>query len=203
MSRLWTPRRRLLTPATRVAQAPSRRGFLQGLGAGFAGLAAAPLLRPRVARADEGVARRVIFMFMPDGVPASTFDQQASEWHAAGSEHDFTLSVCLEALEEWRDRCVFLNGVSMPGDLMNSHNGGYEKLLTAASDGLGISIDQVLATEVGSADPWSHLYLGAQATGPGVPSYNHLVYPMAGSPIPPEDDPRVAYEQLLAASVVD
>lgn len=211
--RLWTPGppgppgspgppRRAVAPlqrAWRTPLAPSRRGLLQGMGAAFAGLPFAPLLVGRRARAAPATASRVIFFYFPDGVPAWSQSGEASLWHCSGSEHDFSMPACLDPLAEWRDRCIFFNGLSMGGTDEGSHPGGARKLLTAADGGNGPSIDQHLSGTIGADSPWRHLYVGVQANANGASDDDHIVYPYAGTSITPEDDPRAAFEALFGS----
>jgi len=174
----------------------SRRAFLGGLGAAAL---AGPFLRPRLARAD-GAAKRVIFFYFPDGVPAWSQNGDASKWHCTGSEVDFQLSEVLAGLQPWRDRCVFVNGLNMGATDEGSHPGGAKKLLTAADGGGGESIDQYLSRTAGSDAWWRHLYLGVQANHNNASGDKHIVYPTAGQTIAPEDDPRRAFELLFGGA---
>ncbi len=176
----------------------SRRRLLQALGLSAM---SAPLWRPgRAFAGGDGLARRVIFFYFPDGVAGPSQDGEASLWHPTGGEHDFALPHQLEALEAWRDRCVFFRGLSMGGTDSGSHPGGAKKLLTAVDHGGGQSIDQYLAHTAGADMPWRHLYLGAQANANGAGGDKHIVYPTAGQTIPPEDNPRRAFELLFGTS---
>jgi len=175
-----------------------RRRFLQSLG----GLAiAAPfyesLLHPRVAHASNGNARRVIFLYYPDGVAGPSQDGQPSAWHGSGSEFDFQLPDQIGALRPWQDRSVFFRNVSMGETDAGSHPGGAKKLLTATDGGNNESIDQLLSRTVGAAHPWRHLYLGAQANHNGASGDKHISYFAPGQSIAPEDNPRRAFELLF------
>lgn len=182
MSRVWTLH---------------RRRFLQALGGSALGLAGG--LHSRPARAAGG-ARRIVFFYFPDGVAGPSQNGDASKWHCSGGETSFSLSESLSALEPWRDRCMFFNGLSMGGTDSGSHPGGAKKLLTAADYGNNESIDQYLSRTVGAGAPWQHLYLGAQATLGGASGDKHIVYPVAGTSMAPEDDPRRAFERLFGVA---
>jgi len=148
-------------------------------------------------------ARRVIFFHMPDGVPDAIGEGGYSRWHGTGSEHDFELGECLEPLEEWRDRCLFFNNVELTGLPMHAHRSGYFKLLTGRDYGQGgRSIDQVIGDEIGAADPWRSVYLGCQAADVGASGYDHIVYPVEGVSMPPEDNPGIAHELLFGHNTI-
>jgi hypothetical protein len=173
---------------------PSRRRLLQGLLGG--GALAASGLWPGPSRAS-GIVQRVVFFYFPDGVIGPSQDGQASKWHCTGGGSDFALSELLAPLADWRDRCVFLNGLSMGGTDSGSHPGGAKKLLTAADYGNNESIDQYLSRTAGAAMPWRHLYLGAQANADGASGDKHISYPVAGTSYAPEDDPRRAFSAIF------
>ncbi len=171
---------------------PTRRQLLASLAGG--------VLAPRVAMGATATAKRVIFFYFPDGVAAQSQNGDLSKWHAYGSEFDFQLGDQMSALQPWKDQCVFFRGLSMGETDSGSHPGGAKKLLTAVSGGNGESIDQYLARTVGASSPWRHLYLGAQANVSGASGDKHISYPTAGVSIPPEDDPRRAFELLFGTS---
>ena len=172
---------------------PTRRALVQGLAAAC-GLGALP------ARASSGIAQRIIFFYVPDGVPGPSAAGESSAWHPSGSEYDFSLPTCTAGLNDWKSQCLFFTGLSMGGTEAGSHPGGAKKLLTAADYGNGESIDQYIARTAGAASPWHHLYLGVQANYNASSSDQHISYPVAGSSIPPEDDPRVAFANLFGGA---
>lgn len=178
---------------------PRRRDLLKTVGGLCVGGPLGALL-PRYASAAGGVAERVIFFYFPDGVAGSSQNGDPSKWHATGSETSFSLPEQTAPLEPWRDECVFFRGLSMGGTDAGSHPGGAQKLLTARDHGNGESIDQYLSRTVGSSSPWRHLYLGVQANADGASGDKHITYPTAGVPIPPEDDPRRAFELLFGTA---
>jgi hypothetical protein len=180
-----------------------RRGFLGTIGTLGAAALALPfyeLVAKREARAG-GVAKRVIFFYFPDGAACPTNNGDLNQnFHPTGSETSFTLSKQLEPLAAHKDQCVFVKGVNMWGFDTGNHPAGARKLLTGRNAGDGQSIDQYLASTVGSQSPWHHLYLGAMATKDGTGGSNCIVYPDgSGNPITPIDDPRVAFQSLFGS----
>ncbi len=174
----------------------TRRGLLRSLGMGAMSLPMARLLRPSDALA-AGTAERVIFFYFPDGVPAWSQGGDASRWHCTGGETGFSMPDGLAALQPWRDRCVFFRGLSMGPTDSGSHPGGAKKLLTAADGGYNESIDQHLSRSVGAGMPWRHLYLGAMANADNASGDKHIVYPVSGTSMAPEDDPARAFAALF------
>ncbi len=177
---------------------PTRRSFLSALGGSAAALAG---LSPRLARA-AGSADNILFFYFPDGVAGWSQAGDSSLWHCTGGETDFTLGHTLQALSPFRDRCLFFNGLSMGGTDDGSHPGGAKKLLTATDYGNNESIDQHLSRSIGTDRPWHHLYLGAQASADGASGDKFITYPVAGSSMAPEDDPRRAFSALFGSGTV-
>jgi hypothetical protein len=168
----------------------------QALRAAFAGLAAAPAF-PLAGRAAlaAGVARRVIFFYFPDGVPAPAGGPNL--WTPTGSETSFQLPSAVSALEPFKSKTVFFKGLSMGGTDVGSHPGGAKKLLTGVDGGNGESIDRYLARTFGASAPFNHVYLGAQAAIGNASGDKFISYPSAGTTAPPEDDPRRAFARLF------
>ncbi|MCB9614073.1 MAG: DUF1552 domain-containing protein [Sandaracinus sp.] len=179
-----------------------RRGFVRTLMGAAVASPFASLLRPDLARAAGGGARRLLVFYFPDGVAGRSQDGDASLWEARASGGRITLSEQLEPLAGFEDRCVFLNGLQMGSADEGSHPGGAKKLLTNVDGGNGMSLDQFLASSVGRGAPFPHLYLGAQATVNGASGDKFISYPTAGTPTPPEDDPRRAFSRLFDGTVV-
>ena len=178
------------------AWAIDRRAFLRGLGGSALALGAAGALRPTPAFATD-TARRILFFYFPDGVAAASDSGESSAWHCTGAGGGFNLGPHLAGLERFKDRGLFFNNLSMGPTDAGSHPGGAKKLLTAADYGNNESIDQYLSRTIGSSSPWRHLYLGVHATLAGASGDKHIVYPTAGSSMPPEDDPRRAFAALF------
>ena len=170
-------------PPTRLG----RRSLLKALAsavavAPFASIAARP-----AAAARANVAKRVIFFYFPDGVPAASQSGQPSLWHATGAGTNFQVSDIHQSLFPFKDKCVYFNGVTMGPTDAGSHPGGAQKLLTAADHANSASIDQVLARALGVP----LLYLGVMAN-------EGISYPAAGTaPAAPENNPRAAFDRLF------
>ncbi len=155
----------------------------------------------RRAHAIEGRAQRFIVFYFPDGVPGASSDGEPSEWHARGATGtSFSLPSVLSPLDPWRDRCVFLNGLSMGSTDAGSHPGGARKLLTGVDGGNGESLDQFLARTVASDVPHRHVYLGAQAATNGTSGDKFVSYLGPGVTAVPEDNPQRAFERLFSGA---
>ena len=164
---------------------------------------AAGLLLPfQKSWASTAQPKRVIIFYFPDGVPGITEDGGPSLWHATGSEYDFALSEQLSALTPFRDRCLFMNGITMDPqqNALRHHPIGAARLLTATPQANHISIDQLLARSIGAEDPWPLIYLGVQ-TRSAIPKVaQHLSYPLPKISVPSQDDPAQAMCDLFLRS---
>ncbi|MCU0656820.1 MAG: DUF1552 domain-containing protein [Polyangiaceae bacterium] len=174
----------------------ARRRVLKMLGYSALALPIARLLWPEQGRAAPGPAQRVIFFYFPDGVAGPSQDGQPSLWHPGGSETGFSLTQQLEPLGDFRNDCVFLNGLSMGPTDSGSHPGGAKKLLTAADGGQNESIDRYLARTVGKGSPFQMLYLGAQATLQASGD-KFISYISPGTSVAPQDSPREAFSLVF------
>lgn len=180
----------------------TRRRFLRTM-LGAAAAAPLGLALGKAARAfgPDGVARRVIFYYFPDGVGGVSQDGESSLWNASSSGGEVVLSELLAPLGERKRDCVFVNGLSMGSVDEGSHPGGAKKLLTGVDGGGGMSLDQFLAGTAGRDTPHRLLYLGAQANVGGASGDKHISYPSAGFTTPPEDDPREAFRRVFGVAL--
>jgi hypothetical protein len=178
-----------------------RRHFLGSTAAAAVALPFFELLSEGRARAAQGVAERLIVFYFPDGVVGPSQDGQPTQWHASGSEHDFSLSPQLDPLAAFKDECLFFNGLSMGPTDSGSHPGGAKKLLTGVDGGNGESIDQMLARTAGADAPFRHLYLGAMANDNNASGDKYISYPSPGQTVTPQDDPVAAFDLLFAGLV--
>lgn len=170
----------------------NRRAFLKLAGA--AGLTAATLPLARQALAQGNHPRRAIFVFVPDGM-------RPDQWHAQGTETNFTLPAMTQPLERVKQDCVFLSGVDMYGP-GSTHEGGCAKLLTGApgrAHDRVVSLDYYLGQQFKNLTIRPHLNLGI------VPAYRdkHITFDLNGIPVMPELNPLAAFDSLFGADSKD
>jgi hypothetical protein len=192
----------------------SRRTVLRGAG----GIAMAlPFLnamaRPRRAHAATApVAKRFITFFSSNGTIMDA-------WQPSGGETDFKLSPILSPLESHRQKLLVLRGLNnevsynTPGS--NPHDMAMGTMMTGrpmklGPSGLGRaghiidgtaggrSIDQEIASHIGTGTRFTSLTLGVQSTSTILePMVLRLSYRGSSDPVIPEDDPKKAFAALF------
>lgn len=200
--------------------AMNRRHFLRGLGACVALPAFASLVPARawasggakLATTATGAPLRTAFVFFPNGaIP--------SRWWPEGSETSFRLNSTLAPLEPLRRQLQVLGGLDHANarggaDGAGDHARGNGVFLTgvrlnkSATDvRAGVSIDQVMARQVGHLTRFPSLELTCDATRPSAGcdsgyscayQYN-ISWQSPTTPMPPENNPRLVFERLFGA----
>lgn len=175
-----------------------RRNLLRALGGAALSIPMFEMLRPRKAAAapGNGLARRIIFFYHPDGVPQPPGGPDL--FNPTGDGSSFTLPDTLSPLNPFKDKTVFFDGLSLGPTDSGSHPGGAKKLLTAVDGGNGISIDRWLAGNAGADALFPHVYLGAMANVNNASGDKYISYPSAGTTVAPIDDPAQAFQQLFS-----
>lgn len=139
----------------------SRRAFLKQSGA------LATLLSPFVPvlnlEAQEAPTdKRIIFFNSFNGTIAS-------EFFPDDTGRNFSLKRILAPLEDFKDRMTILGNVNMDPAPGGAHTGqGMLLTNTIPNDsrqGMGISVDQFLGSQIGGATPYSNIYLGNVVQG--------------------------------------
>ncbi|MBL9194418.1 MAG: DUF1552 domain-containing protein [Opitutaceae bacterium] len=214
-----------MNPATSASSsaiaAMNRRHFLRGIGACIALPSLASLVPSRVlaAQASTGLATtstgaplRTAFVYFPNGAIPATW------WPEGAAEH-FQFGPTLAPLAGLRDRVQVLGGLdhvnANPGDDGGGdHARGNGVFLTgvrlnkSATDvRAGVSIDQVIARQVGHLTRFPSLELscenvrraGACDSGYACAYQFNLAWRNATTPMPPESNPRLLFERLFGA----
>ena len=198
----------------------SRRHFLRGLGASVAvaGVRVAghvPAARRRwragkLATTASGAPLRAAFVYFPNGaIPAS--------WWPGGEGADFQLKRTLQPLEPLKGLIQVLGGLNHKTaeggpDGAGDHARGNGTFLTgvrlnksATNVRAGISIDQVLAQQIGHLTRFPSLELacdagrksGACDSGYSCAYQYNLSWSSPTTPMPAESNPRLAFERLF------
>ena len=196
----------------------NRRHFLRGLGATIALPAFASFGVPRLVAAEgaslattsTGAPLRAAFVYFPNGaIPSS--------WWPSGEGSDFQFKKTLQPLEPLKGLVQVLGGLNHKTadggpDGAGDHARGGGTFLTgvrlkkSATDiRAGISIDQVMARQVGHLTRFPSLELacdsgrksGACDSGYSCAYQYNLSWSSPTTPMPPEANPRLAFERLF------
>ena len=192
----------------------SRRTVLRGAGGVAIGLPFLEAMRPfggRSLAAGMAPPKRFVVFFSPDG-------SIRENWVPTGTESAFTLPRILAPLAGNQQSLVVLDGIenkvggyaAHPGD---DHMKGMGAMLTGigllpgstqggAGDpaGLagGISVDQQIATAIGTGTKFRSLELGVQSGSAGT-VWGYTAYAGANQPLPPDNSPASVWNRVFAA----
>lgn len=196
-----------------------RRHFLKGVGAAVAlpAFESLPAVRlfaadspPALATTATGAPLRTAFVFFPNGAIPDA-------WWPRGEGSDFEFSRTLEPLEPLKDFVQIMGGLDHKNaeagpDGAGDHARGGGTFLTgvrlkksATNVRAGVSIDQVLAREVGSCTRLPSLELtcdsvrksGVCDSGYACAYQFNLSWSSPTTPMTPEANPRLAFERLF------
>ncbi len=196
-----------------------RRTFLRGLGT----LLALPHLESLVAatspaaKAAASSPVRMAFVYVPNGA-------DMANWTPAATGSDFVLPRTLEPLASVRSDVLVLSGLTQDkaranGDGAGDHARASATFLTScqarktqgADIRVGVSVDQVAAQKAGLMTPFPSLEMGTdkgQLSGNCDSGYScaysfNIAWRGESTPMPPEVDPKLAFERLFGNSNAD
>jgi Protein of unknown function (DUF1552) len=191
-----------------------RRTFLKGLGTAVA-LPMLDAMTPAFAGAAvrNNAPTRLSFVYVPNGVTLN-------QWTPAGAGRGFEFSRILKPLEPLRDHMMILSGLAQqngnalgdgPGDHARaaaSYLTGVHPKKTAGSDiQNGVSVDQIAAAHIGADTRFPSIELGCDESrtvgncdsGYSCAYTNSVSWRSPTSPMPPETNPRLAFERLFGS----
>lgn len=199
----------------------NRRLFLKGLGAGVA-LPAFETFLPRSLGAAEGTALattasgaplRTAFLYKPNGM-------NMEKWAIEGTGADFALAATHEPYAKFKEdlhvvgNLAHLNGTAGAdggGDHARANatflTGARPRKTAGADIKLGISVDQVIANQIGDKTRFSSLELscdGVRKSGVCDSGYScayqfNLSWRSDTTPMTPESNPRHVFERLFGS----
>jgi uncharacterized protein DUF1552 len=188
----------------------SRRTVLRGLGATM-GLPLLDAMTPALARANGTRPVRLAFTYIPNGVTMA-------DWSPKALGREFELSRILRPLEPFRDDLLVLSGLAAenakalgdgPGDHARAGaaflTGVHPRKTAGADIQNGVSADQIAAQAVGRETRLPSLELGCEESrtvgncdsGYSCAYTNSISWRTATTPMPPETNPRSAFERLF------
>ena len=199
-------------PGVRTVSRPGplpRRTFLRGLGTAVA-LPFLDAMTPAFASAFAPVTR-VAFIYTANGVIMR-------DWTPAETGAGFAFTKTLHALEPFRDRLLVLTGLAHrngealgdgPGDHARAGaswlTGVHPKKTQGADIRNGMSVDQMLAQDIGRTTPLPSLEMGLQDvrmvggcdSGYSCAYSNTVSWSSPTTPLPYETNPRRVFERLF------
>lgn len=193
-------------------KAMPRRTFLRGVGTSLA----LPLLDsmvPAMSAMSRSVAKplRVGYVYVPVG-------RIMDKWMPTGEGRAFELSPTLAPFKAFRDQMLVISGLDVKAAAPQPGTGGGQHARPCAAfltgvppkpgSQLGISVDQVIARELGRETRFASLELGldsadVQPADDGQYSgyfQSTISWRSATTPLPTEDNPREVFERLFGDS---
>jgi Protein of unknown function (DUF1552) len=194
-----------------------RRTFLRGMGAAVA-LPMLDAMVPAMAFATPGAAKsptRLAFSYVPNGVVMK-------HWTPATAGQAFEFTRTLQPLQAFREDVLVLSGLSHHnaealGDGAGDHaraaacflTGVHPKKTSGADIQAGISVDQIVAQKLGGGTRFPSVELGCEDSrtvgncdsGYSCAYTNSISWRTPNSPMPPETNPRAAFERLFGSDV--
>ena len=185
----------------------TRRAVLKGLGVALA-LPWLETFAPRTARAQQAAAKkRYVALYFPNGT--------ADFWHPSGSGDTWTLSPILEPLQPVKQYVSVLGNVSnyapFGGHVEPSHSNLGASTWTctkpngAGNANNGISIDQVIANQIGTGNLLPSLQVGLSTLDSytdGLPGQHSrsISWKSASEPLYKTVNPQAVFDQLVAGA---
>jgi hypothetical protein len=194
----------------------SRRTLLRGIGTAIA-LPMLDAMTPAFAAPSRAAKSptRLAFAYVPNGV-------MMSDWTPATEGTAFEFSRILRPLEPLREHVLVLSGLAQHnGDALGDGNGDHARAAstfltgahptkTAGADiHVGVSVDQVAAQHIGHATRFPSIELGCDDgriigscdSGYSCAYSNSISWLTPSTPMPPEVNPRAAFERLFGAEL--
>jgi hypothetical protein len=193
----------------------SRRTVLRGAGSIAIALPWLEAMEPvQKAQTANAPARRFLAVYQPGGTVLERY-------RPTGGETDFVLSPILSPLEPMRNKIVVLDGIDMKSAVGEQHQGGMVALLTgtvqntpappaptptpSSAYAKGPSIDQVLATRLGTGRRFSNLQVAIRW---GTGKSHGLLHPInclnyadnaSFTPLAPRLDPQAIFTEVFGS----
>ncbi len=156
--------------------------------------------------------RRAAFVYVPNGA-------NMADWTPTGLGREFELPYILEPLAESKNDLMVLSGLAHDkgrpnGDGAGDHARASATFLTGAQPRktagadikVGVSVDQLIASQIGRHTRFASLELGCdrgQQAGNCDSGYScaysyNIAWKTESTPMPPEVDPRLVFERLFS-----
>jgi hypothetical protein len=188
-----------------------RRTLLKGLGTAIALPFLDSMVPAFAAPSASQYPDRLLFTYIPIGAIMD-------EWFPTGSERDFQFKRILQPLSAFRDDLCVIGGLDHHtgyalGDGGGDHaragacylTGVHPKKTSGADIHAGVSVDQIIAAQIGSKTKFASIELGCDDTrtvgacdsGYSCAYQNSVSWRTPTSPMPPETNPRTVFERMF------
>lgn len=154
------------------------------------------MMTPRARAGAKAPPRRFVTFFQPNGV-------YPKAWNVTGMRGDFTLSPILEPLADFKKDLVVLSGIDSIGKGHVQLTGAF-LTGTAIENGVnGVSVDQVIARQIGRGTRFASIELGTEPPRQGMAGddpialANTVSWSSPTQRISPEISPRAAFDRLF------
>jgi hypothetical protein len=190
-----------------------RRTFLKGVGTAIALPFLDSMVPAFAAPSATQPPNRLFFTYIPIGAIME-------EWYPTGGEKDFQFKRILKPIADFHDDVCIVGGLDHHtgyalGDGGGDHaragacylTGVHPKKTSGADIHAGISVDQILASQIGGKTKFASLELGCDDTrtvgacdsGYSCAYQNSVSWRTPESPMPPETNPRTVFERMFGA----
>lgn len=173
-----------------------RRTFLRGVGATLA-LPWLEIMTPTSRAAQRQLPpRRFVTFFQPNGVFPKA-------WDVTGVGKDFSLSPILEPLAAFKNDMLVLSGLDSCGKGHVKLTGAFLTGTAIENNVNGISVDQVIARQIGQTTRFASIELGTEPPRQGMAGddpialANTVSWSSPTQRISPEISPRAAFDRLF------
>jgi hypothetical protein len=185
-----------------------RRTFLRGMGVALA-LPFLDAMVPALTAATKTAAgqRRLGFVYFPNG---AVMDQ----WIPAQAGPGFEFSPILKCLEPYKEQTVVIGNLTRAGTTIGDHavaaagwlTGVYAKQTEAQDVRAGVTIDQIIAKQIGQDTPFPSIevatedftgYVGGCTPGFSCAYMDTISWATPTTPLPMEINPRVVFERMF------
>jgi Protein of unknown function (DUF1552) len=184
-----------------------RRTFLRGMGVALALPFLDAMVPALTAATNTAGQRRLGFVYFPNG---AVMDQ----WIPAQAGPGFEFSPILKCLEPYKEQTVVIGNLARAGTTIGDHavaaagwlTGVYAKQTEAQDVRAGVTIDQIIAKQIGQENPFPSIevatedftgYVGGCTPGFSCAYMDTISWATPTTPLPMEINPRVVFERMF------
>ncbi len=184
-----------------------RRTFLRGMGAALALPFLDAMMPAMTASARTAAPKRLGYVYFPNGAVME-------QWIPSQAGRNFEFSPILKCLEPFRDQTLVIGNLTRAGTTIGDHavaaagwlTDVYAKQTEAQDVRAGMTIDQIVAKEIGQTTQFPSLelatedftgYIGGCTPGFSCAYMDTISWATPTTPLPMEINPRVVFERMF------